>query len=60
MMRGIQAGSFYDHEEAYLTPQGTVYWRGILLLTEVRDGSFNLVEVSLDYLRRRFEAPIKK
>lgn len=54
MMRGIQAGSYYDHEEGYLTPQGTVYWRGILLLTEVMDGSFNLVEVSLEYLRRKY------
>lgn len=54
MMRGLIAGSFYDHEEGYLSPQGTVYWRGILLLTEVHQGSFNLVEVSLNYLRRKY------
>lgn len=54
MMRGIQAGSFYSHDEGYLTPQGTVYWRGILLLTEVEAGSFNLCEVSLAYLQRKY------
>jgi len=54
MMRGLRAGSFYAHEETYLTPQGTVYWRGILLLTEVSGGSFNVCEVSLEYLRRKY------
>lgn len=55
MMRGIIAGSFYQHEEEYLTPQGTQYWRGILMLNEVHRGSFNLMEVSLDYLRRTYD-----
>lgn len=54
MMRGIIAGSFYQHEEEYLSPQGTQYWRGILLKTEVNKGAYNLVEVSLDYLRRKY------
>jgi hypothetical protein len=54
MYRGIIAGSFYQHEEGYLTPQGTNYWRGILILHEVHNGNFNLMEVSLDYLRRRY------
>jgi hypothetical protein len=54
MLRGIIAGSFYQHEEEYLSPQGTHYWRGILLKTEVSKGSYNLVEVSLDYLRRKY------
>lgn len=54
IIRGIIAGSFYDHEEAYLTPQGTMYWRGILMLYEVHKGDFNLSEISLDFLRRRY------
>jgi hypothetical protein len=54
MMRGIIAGSFYQHEEEYLSPQGTNYWRGILMKHEVNKGSYNLLEVSLDYLRRRY------
>lgn len=53
-VRGIIAGSCYLHQEAYLSPQGTNYWRGILWLTEIKNGNFNLVEVSLDYLRRKY------
>jgi hypothetical protein len=51
--RGVVAGSFYQHDEAYLGPQGD-HWRGMLMLTEVQAGDFDLVEVSLDYLRRRY------
>lgn len=51
--RGIVAGSFYQHSEEYLGPQGD-HWRGMLMLTEVQDGDFDLVEVSLDYLRRKY------
>lgn len=49
--RGIIAGSFYQHREEYLGPQSNE-WRGILVLNEVRNGDFDLCEVSLDYLRR--------
>lgn len=55
MIRGIIAGSFYQHEEAYLSPQGTSYWRGILVKHEVRGGFYNLMEVSMDYLKRKFQ-----
>lgn len=53
-VRGVIAGSFYRHEEHYLSPQGTNYWRGILYLTEVHKGEFNLCEVSLNYLGRKY------
>ncbi len=54
MRRGIIAGSFYSHEEDYLTAQGNDHWRGILLKHDVHDGKYDLCEVSLDFLRRRF------
>lgn len=54
MMRGIIAGSCYQHEEQYMGPQGDDYWRGILVKHEVRNGNYNLMEVSLDFLKRRF------
>jgi hypothetical protein len=54
LIRSIIAGSFYQHSEGYLSPQGNHHWRGILMLHEVKDGNFNLLEVSLDYLRRRY------
>ena len=48
--RGVVAGSFYQHDEHYRGPQAKYEWRGILYATEVRNGNFNLCEVSLDYL----------
>lgn len=54
IIRGIIAGSFYQHSEGYLSPQGNRHWRGILYLTEVNNGEFNLCEVSLRYLRRKY------
>lgn len=53
-MRGVIAGSFYQHEEDYMTPQGTTYWRGVLMKHEVRKGNYDLMEVSLDYLLREW------
>ena len=51
--RGIISGAFYQHAEEYLGPQSS-HWRGMLMLTEVQAGDFDVVEVSLDFLRRRF------
>ena len=50
----VIAGSFYQHEERYLTGQGTNYWRGVVVLNDVRDGWAEPMPVSLDYLRRRY------
>jgi len=52
---GIQAGSCYQHEEEYLGPQGNAFWRGIIVLNNVHDGSADLMTVSLDYLCKRYE-----
>lgn len=54
-VRGIVAGACYLHDEDYKGPQGNHHWRGILVKHEVRDGQFDLMEVSLDYLCRRYE-----
>lgn len=53
--RGLIAGSCYLHDEDYLGPQGNSPWQGILVLHEVHNGDYNLMEVSLDYLCRRYE-----
>lgn len=53
-LRSVIAGSFYQHSEGYLSPQGNHHWRGILMLTEVKNGEFNLCEVSLNYLKRKY------
>lgn len=53
-MTAIIAGSFYLHDEAYLTPQTNRHWRGIYVLNEVEDGYFDEIAVSMRYLKRRF------
>ena len=52
--RGIVAGSCYLHNEEYRGPQATNEWRGILVLHEVMDGDYCLMEVSLAWLCRRY------
>lgn len=49
------AGSCYLHEEDYLTPQGTKYWRGIIVKHGVKNGEYDCMQVSLDYLCQRYE-----
>lgn len=53
-MTGIFAGIFYEHDEEYLNPQTNESWRGIWMLNEVRDGQFDEMPVSLDYLRKKY------
>jgi hypothetical protein len=51
----IIAGACYLHDEGYKGPQGNAHWRGIVMLHEVKDGSFDPMFVSLDFLCRKYE-----
>lgn len=52
---GLVAGSCYLHYENYKGPQGNGHWNGIVVKNEVRDGQYDPMLVSLDYLCRRYE-----
>lgn len=52
---GIIAGAAYLHDENYKGYQGNQHWRGVIMLHDVKDGSFDPMFVSLEYLRRRYE-----
>jgi hypothetical protein len=52
-LTSIIAGSCYEHDEAYLGPQGNKHWKGCLMLHEVDDGQFDYMAVSLDYMKGR-------
>ena len=52
--RGLVAGSFYQHYEQYKGPQGNGHWHGILMKHEVANGNYDLMEVSLNFLRRKY------
>jgi len=53
-IRGLVAGSCYLHDEAY-RKQSNSEWRGIIMKHEVRAGQYDLMEVSLDFLCRKYE-----
>lgn len=52
--RGLVCGSFYQHYEDYKGPQGNGHWQGIIMKHEVENGNYDLLEVSLKYLKRRY------
>lgn len=52
----IIAGSAYEHDEEYMGVQGNKHWRGIIMLHEVDNGSFDEMFVSMNYLRNRYGA----
>lgn len=54
-MTAIISGSFYQHDESYLSPFTNGHWRGTYFLNEVRDGAFDEMALSVNYLLRRFK-----
>jgi hypothetical protein len=52
-IRFVQAGSFYLHDEEY--SPCTNYWRGLIYMHDVKDGYFNLMEIDMEYLWKRYQ-----
>lgn len=53
-IQGVQAGSFYCHDEDFKGPANR-HWRGIVILNEVNKGTFCEMPLSIDYLCRKYE-----
>lgn len=51
---GIIAGSYYLHDESYMDQLSNRHWRGLVILNEVNDGSFDEMLLSMDYLKRKY------
>jgi hypothetical protein len=51
---GLFCGVCYLHDEEYLTPQGNGTRRQVILKHEVRNGTYDPVFVSLEYLKRNY------
>lgn len=49
-IRGLVVGSFYQHDETYKGYQGNSHWQGCVYKHEVKDGNYDLMELSLNYL----------
>jgi hypothetical protein len=59
--RGLIAGASYCHNETYKGPQGNSHWRGVIMCHGVEDGAYDIMEVSLDFLCRKYEGvPVKE
>jgi len=52
---GLVAGTCCLHDEEYLGPQGNFFWRGIVVCNDVRDGAYDIMTISLEFLCRRYE-----
>ena len=55
VQRALISGSCYLHREKYLGPQAKESWQGIVMLQDVVDGDYDLMELSLKYLCRKYE-----
>lgn len=53
-IRGVICGSCYLHVEPYRGAQGQNHWRGVVLLHEVEDGDFSVMDVTLKYLCKKY------
>lgn len=53
-LTSVIAGSCYLHDEDYLGPQGNKHWRGFLVAHDVHDGGFDLMPVSLKYVKDKY------
>jgi hypothetical protein len=51
---GLVAGAFYLHDEDYIGFQGNDHFRGIIVKHQVEDGAYDIMQVSIDYLCRRY------
>lgn len=51
---GLIAGACYKHEEGYKGVQGNHHWRGIVVKHRVKDGSYDPLFVSLDWLEQEY------
>ena len=50
----IIVGSYYLHDESYMDQLSNRHWRGLLVMNEVKDGAFDEMFLSMDYLQRKY------
>ena len=53
-MTAMIVGSGYEHDEHYLNHQTNSHWRGVVVLNEVQNGTFDEIMVSMRYLRNKY------
>jgi hypothetical protein len=53
----IIAGSYYLHDEDYMSQLSNRHWRGLLVMNEVEDGHFDELFLSIEYLSKKYGEP---
>lgn len=53
-MTAIITGSFYQHDMEHLSPFTNAHYRGMVMLHEVKDGHFDEMWLSINFLKRKF------
>lgn len=51
----IIAGSYYMHDEDYMDSLSNRHWRGLVVLNDVKDGHFDEMMLSIEYLERKYD-----
>lgn len=51
----IIAGSYYLHDEHYMDQLSNRHWRGLVVLNDVKDGGFDEMLLSIEYLQRKYD-----
>jgi hypothetical protein len=59
-LTAIFAGTYYQHDENYLGPQGNSQYRGVWMLYDVVDGEFETVPVPLKFLSKHYTKPHRR
>ena len=54
LITGLFCGTCYDYSADYLGPQGNNHFRGVWMLKDVHEGSFEAVPYTLEELKRRY------
>lgn len=50
----IITGSYYLHSEDYMSRLGNKHWRGLVVLNDVKEGCFDEMMLSIQYLERKY------
>ena len=50
----IMTGSYYLHNEDYMDSLSNKHWRGLVVLNDVKDGTFDEMLLSIQYLERKY------
>ena len=53
-MTAIISGSFYQHIYDFLSPFTNAHWRGMWMMNQVRDGQFDEMAISIEFLLRKW------